>query len=67
MHGYRYNREWMERILPEDFAAYLYGYADKQNAARFSINELALLACMALTPKGMRSYYLHCLEALYDS
>ena len=42
----------MESILPGDFVEYLYEYAEKQNAAKFSINEIALLACMALTPKG---------------
>ncbi|XP_067934590.1 uncharacterized protein [Watersipora subatra] len=53
LNGYRYNRAWMESILPADFVSYLHGYAEKQNSARFSINELALLACMALTPKGV--------------
>ena len=50
MNGYRYNREWMESILPADFVEYLHDYANKQNAARFSINELALLAALSLTP-----------------
>ena len=47
----------MESILPGDFVEYLYEYAEKQNAAKFSINEIALLACMALTPKGIFVYF----------
>lgn len=49
----------MESILPGDFVEYLYEYAEKQNAAKFSINEIALLACMALTPKGISSFILN--------
>mgnify|MGYP001799056698 CR=1 FL=1 len=47
---YVYTRNWMRKILPDHFVEYLHQYARRQNAARFSISETALLCGLALTP-----------------
>ncbi|XP_067932594.1 uncharacterized protein [Watersipora subatra] len=51
--SYVYSRNWMEKILPTDFVAYLHEYADRQNASRFNVREIALLTCLSLTPQNV--------------
>jgi len=47
----------MEKILPPDFVTYLYEYTRRQNAARFSINETAVLCGVALTVDSKLTHY----------
>lgn len=48
----------MEKILPAHFVAYLHEYTTRQNNARLSLNEIALMCCLALTPPSMSTDYM---------